>query len=388
MKKLIIPPILLLILASVFVLSCSTPSPPVSTPNPAPSQFQSPASGSTQPALQDTAPDKSGLAWQKVIAEAKKEAQLTLYSFGFTGDLGNALSAAFTNQYGIKVEVVTGTGAQLVPRIQSEYRVGQNVADMLEGATNNAILARDEGLSQGYGDLPQFRNKEAFMVDPSFDKQGHIIAYQYVVYPIIVNTRLVSPADSPKSWKSLLETKWKGKIVVNDPDTMSIPNAQYIFLTRYLGFQDEYFRELGKQDLVIAPTMRESDSMVARGQYPILLTSSPVTSAPLMAEGAPITPFELSEGVPAQRSPTISMMSKAPHPNAARLFLDWLMSKEGQDVHGRTRSTSSIRKDVTDYSPPQARIKFTKVVALSEQDTLDATKTQREKVLSKLWRGK
>ena len=381
MKKLIMPPILLLILASVFLLSCSTPSAPVSAPNPAPSQSQYPAGVSAQPAIQDT-------AWQKVIAEAKKEAKLTLYSFGFTGDLGNALSAAFTNQYGIKVEIVTGTGAQLVPRIQSEYRVNQNVADILEGATNNAILARDEGLSQVYGDLPQFRNKETFMVDPSFDKQGHIIAYQYVVYPIIVNTRLVNATDSPKSWKSLLDPKWKGKIVANDPDTMSIPNAQYIFLTRYLGFHDEYFRDLGKQDLVIAPTMRESDSMVARGQYPILLTSSPVTSAPLMAEGAPITPFELSEGVPAQRSPTISMMSKASHPNAARLFLDWLMSKVGQDVHGRTRSTSSIRKDVTDYSPPQARIKFTKVVALSEQDTLDATKAQREKVISKLWRGK
>ncbi|MDO8636817.1 MAG: extracellular solute-binding protein [Dehalococcoidia bacterium] len=381
MKKLIIPPILLLILGFVFFLSCSPPSPPVSTPISTPSQIQSPAGVSAQPALQD-------IAWQKVITEAKKEAIVTIYSFGFVSDLGNALSSAFANKYGIKVELVTGTGAQLVPRIQSEYRVGQNVADMLEGATNNAILARDEGLSQAYGDLPQFRNKETFIVDPGFDKQGHIIAYQYVVYPIIVNTRLVSPADSPKSWKSLLEPKWKGKIVANDPDTMSIPNAQYIFLTRYLGFQDEYFRELGKQDLVIAPTMRESDSMVARGQYPILLTSSPVTSAPLMAEGAPITPFELSEGVPAQRSPTISMMSKAPHPNAARLFLDWLMSKEGQDVHGRTRSTSSIRKDVTDYSPPQARIKFTKVVALSEQDTLDATKAQREKVLSKLWRAK
>ena len=372
---------LVFVLGFVFFLSCSPPSPPVTAPISTPSQIQSPASGSAQPAPQDT-------AWQKVITEGKKEAKITIYSFGFVSDLGNALSAAFTNKYGIKVEIVTGTGAQLVPRIQSEYRVGQNVADMLEGATNNAILSRDEGLSQAYGDLPAFRDKEVFIVDPRFDKPGHIIAYQYVVYPIIVNTKLINPTDSPKSWKALLDPKWRGKIIVNDPDTMSIPNAQYIALTRYLGFQDDYFRELGKQELVFAPTMRESDSMVARGQYPILLTSSPVTSAPLMAEGAPIIPVELSEGAPAQRSPTISMMGKAPHPNAARLFLDWLMSKEGQDVHGRTRSTSSIRKDVTDYSPPQARIKFSKVVALSEQDTLDATKAQREKVLSKMWRIK
>lgn len=381
MKKLIMTLAPGFVLVFVFFLSCSPPPTPVTAPVSTPSQPQSPASGFAQPAPQDT-------AWQKVITEAKKEGTVTLYSFGFISDLGIALSSAFKDKYGIKVELITGTGAQLVPRIQSEYRSGQNVADMLEGATNNAILARDEGLSQAYGDLPVLRGKEIFIVDPRFDKPGHIIAYSYSTYPLAINTKLVNPADSPKSWKALLDPKWKGKIIVNDPDTMSIPNAQYIALTRYLGFNDDYFRALGKQELVIAPTMRESGSMVARGQYPILLTSSLATVAPMMAEGAPIVFVDLSEGVPVQRSPTISMMAKAPHPNAARLFLDWLLSKEGQDVHGRARSNPSIRKDVTDYSPPQSKITFSKVVALSEEDTLDATKAQQTKVLSKMWRAK
>lgn len=383
MKKFIIVLFLDAIVLSVFLVACTPGSSPVSTPRPAPATLQEKGPSGV---VAESNPEDA--AWQKIIAEAKKEGTVTLYSFGFIGDLGNAAKAAFKSKYGITLEFVTGTGSQLLPRIESEYRAGQNVADVLEGSSINAIFAKKQSLTQTYGSLPRLEDKGLWIIDPRFDDAGHIIAYTYSVYPVWINTKLLSPSDAPKSWKDLLEPRWKGKIVATDPDTMPIPNKQYIALTRYAGLSEEYFRELGKQDLVLAPNQRENDAMVARGQYPITINSGISSMAPLITEGAPLLPIDFSEGLHGEANPTVTMMAKAPHPNATRLFFNWLIDKEGQDVHGRARSMGSFRNDVTDYSPPQTKIKFTKLIILNQQDLEEAARVQQDKVISKMWRKK
>ena len=373
--------VFLLVILLLALAGCASPAEPAAPVSPQPTAAKPPQSTAT-PAVEDE-------AWQKIIADAKKEGMVTLYSFGFIGDLGNATKAAFKAKYGINLEFLTGTGSQLIPRIQSEYRAGQYVADVMEGADLNAIFAKKQGLTQSYGDLPEMRSKDVWVVAPHFDKEGHIIAYTYTNYPLWINTKLLNPAEAPKSWKALLDPKWKGKIVVTDPDTMPIANRLYVVFTRFLGFTEDYFRELGKQDLVFAPNQRENDSMVARGQYPMTITGGGVSSmAPMIAEGAPVVPIDMVEGVPSLTNPTITLMAKAPHPNASRLFFNWLMSAEGQDVHGKFRSTASIRKDVTDYSPSAMRIQYTKLVQIGQQEEEEAAQVQTDKVLSKMWRKK
>ncbi|MBI4288908.1 MAG: extracellular solute-binding protein [Chloroflexi bacterium] len=383
MKRSIFRLVYLLGLVSVVLIGCASP-PSTATPTPAPAPTAAPqpiAPAAATPAAADA-------VWQKVIADAKKEGTVTLYSFGFIGDLGNATRAAFKERYGINLEFITGTGSQLLPRIQSEYRSGQNVADVLEGSDINAIFAKKEGLTQAYGDLPEMRSKDAWIVDPHFDKEGQIIAYTFTNYPLWINTKLLSPADAPRSWKAVADPKWKGKIVVTDPDTMPIPGRLWVVLTGRLGFSQDYFRQLGELDLAIAPNQRENDAMLARGQYAMTLTSTEVTMGPLISEGAPLAPIDMVEGVPSLPNPTVTLMGKAPHPNATRLFFNWLVSKEGQDVHGKFRSVGSIRKDVADYSPQPMRVKYTKLIPLGQEDEEAAAKVQADKVISKLWKKK
>jgi len=362
------------------LFACAAPASPPAAVTPAPT-----AVNPSQPTTAAPAPEDA--AWQKVIADAKKEGTVTLYSFGFISDLGNATKAAFKDKYGINLEFITGTGSQLIPRIQSEYRAGQYVADVLEGSDINAIFAKKQNLTQPYGDLPEMRSKDIWVVDPHFDKEGHIIAYTFTNYPLWINSKMLNPADAPKSWKAIADPKWKGKIVVTDPDTMPIPGRLWVTLRR-LGFTEDYFKDLGSLDLVISPNQRENDAMVARGQYPMTITSTEVTMGALIAEGAPVMPIDMAEGVPSLPNPTAVLMAKAPHPNATRLFFNWLMSVEGQDIHGKFRSTASIRKGVTNYSPPAMNVQYKKLVQLGQPEEEEAAQAQTDKILSKWWKKK
>lgn len=367
------------VLLGLLLVACApkTPPAPATLAPPSPGKAPPPASTVSPPTTQDT-------AWAKVVEAAQKEGKVSLYSWGLTGDLGVTISKAFKDKYGITVELTTGTGAQLVPRIQSEYRANQFVADMLEGSPINAIFAKQQSLTQTFGDLPQKRNKDVWVREPFLDKEGHTVSFFYTIHGAYINTKLLNPNDAPKTWKALLDPKWKGKMVVPDPDSMPTANQLYVVLTRHSGFTDDYFRDLAKQELIIAPTHPEADAVLMRGQASIDLASSLSTMAPLISQGAPIVPIDMSEGVPSPDGSVLNLMSKAPHPNAARLFADWLISKEGQEVHSKTRSVPSIRKDVGDYRPVQTKINYTKLIPMNEQDWDEGARVQREKVLSKL----
>ena len=354
----------------------AAPVPATSAPT-APAKATAPISALPTPTTQDA-------AWAKVVEAAKKEGSVSLYSWGLTGDLGVTISKAFKDKYGINVEMTTGTGAQLVPRIQAEYRAGQYVADILEGSPINAIFAKQQNLTQSFGELPQKASKDVWVRDPFLDKEGHIVSFFYTIHGAYINTNLLNPNDAPKSWKALLEPKWKGKMVVPDPDSMPTANQLYVVLTRQLGFTDDFFRDLAKQDLLIAPTHPEADAVLGRGQASINLASSLSTMAPMIVQGAPIVPIAMTEGVPSPDGSALNLMAKAPHPNASRLFADWLISKEGQEVHAKTRSVPSVRKDVADYRPQATKINYTKLAAMSEDDWNEGARVQREKVLSKL----
>lgn len=360
--------------------ACAPKGTPVAPPAPAaqPAPVSRPA-----PATPAISPEEA--AWGQVVAAAKKEGKVTLYSFSFTGDLAAALAKTFKTEYGISVDIIAGSGAVFLERIKTESRAGQYVADILEGAATNGVLAKQSKLSQAYGFLPALEQKGVWMFDPlTVDPEGHLLYYSPTLSTPWINTKLVSRGEEPRSWKDLLLPKWRGKILVIDPDSMPTPNIYYILLTRYLGFDDDYFRALGKQDLIIAPNQRDSDSKLARGESPLAYSTSLAAVSRMVADGAPIAPLDMREGVQGWAQ-TVNLVANAPHPNAARLFTNWLLAREGQTANAKIRSNLPLRTDVPDFSPEPARIKFTKIIPFTAKDTEDAAGVQRQRVLSRLW---
>ncbi|MDO8636851.1 MAG: extracellular solute-binding protein [Dehalococcoidia bacterium] len=366
-------------LAAVLVLSCAPRATPTAAPDARPVSTPAPVLTSNLP---PSTPQE--VEWQKVVEAAKKEGKLTVYSFSFVGDLGLALSKAFKDRYGIQMELVAGSGAVFLERLKVESRAGQRVADVLEGSATNGILAKKDGLTQPLGFLPAAAETGIWLFDPRIDPDNNLIGYSPSISTTWANTKLVSQAEEPKSWRDLLAPKWKGKMVVTEPDTMPLPTVYYIAFTRYMGLDDDYFRAIGKQDLIFTTTQRENDSKLIRGEAPLSFTSNLTSMSMLVAEGAPVKPLDMKEGV-AGRVQTLNIVKDAAHPNAARVFINWLLSAEGQTIGARLRSTLPLRTDVQDFTPAAARVKYTKVFPLTPKDEDDNTKALRDRVVSKLW---
>lgn len=356
------------------------------TPSVAPTPLPAPTPAAPASPLRATAPTPSSeeAAWAKVVEAAKKEGKITIYSFSFAGSVGQAMAQSFKESHGLSLEVVAGSGAVFMERLKMEARSRHPVGDILEGAATNGILAKQGGLSQSYGSLPVLREKGVWLFEPQMDPENHLIYYNPSIIGPWANTRLIRPEEEPRSWRDFLDPKWKGKIIVLDPDSMPTANYAYVLLTRYAGFDDEYFRTLGKQELIIAPNQRDGDSRLARGETPLALATTLVALGPMVADGAPVKPLDMKEGIRASGQ-ALNMVAEAPHPNAARVFLNWLLSPAGQTANARIRSNLPLRTDVPDYTPQAARVKYTKTVLFTPKDDEESARVQRERILGRLW---
>lgn len=324
-------------------------------------------------------------AWAQVVAAAKKEGKLTLYSFAFTGDIGLGLSRAFEERYGISVEIITGRGNEQIERLKTELRMGQVVGDFMETSNLNAVTAKDQGVVVHPGPLPVLQEKGVWLVPPALDAEG--VVYSYVASPIAlwINTNIIRPGEEPKAWKNLLEPKWKGKILSLDPTVSSGPYLAFVPLLNNRVIDEAYLRALGRQDIVLdVQSTRELFKKLAAGQYPLFVGASGSTAGPIIMEGAPIRMVDMAEGVTVSGL-GIAIVKNAPHPQAARVFMNWLLSPEGQTLQSKLQAAPPVRKDATDFTPSAAKLIPQRLIPSTQKDLDDATRLFREKYLTRIF---
>lgn len=304
--------------------------------------------------------------WEKALAGAEKEGQINIG--GPPGDTYRiALLEAFQKKYPkIRVEWDGASGREKIPRIVRERATGFFNWDLYIGGSGSPLAAlkpigafdplKPEALlPEVLDDKHWFEGFNAGFVDV----EGRFIyafdgTRQDIVY---VNWDFVS-RDEFKSFKELLDPKWAGKIVWEDPRTEgSGLNTALLFM---LSYGDDFLRKLlTTQKIVFTLDRRQMTEWVARGKYPIAI-SLPEDQLKLFLEkgvGTNVKPLAGRGIVPSysQGFGSVAVFNRRPHPHATKIYLNWLLSKEGQAswvTHSLGRN--SRRVDVPPGDPPNA----------------------------------
>jgi iron(III) transport system substrate-binding protein len=293
--------------------------------------------------------------WENLVAAAEKEGQLVVYTGGEVSQI--RIEDAFQNAYPkIKVTTLTGRGSQLGPRIIAERRAGKYLVDLFIGGKGTAyavlhpakvlapiqpLLALPEVVDQSKWWQGKHRYVDA--------EQKHIFAFvgSGSVVEIKYNTKLVNPKEFATYW-DLLNPKWKGKIVATDP-RMGGMDSLVLFFYYHPTLGPDFMRRLyGEMDLTIARDYRQPIDWLAAGKFAICMPCNSRETRNAIKQGLPIGQItELKEGGNlTSGGGTISFIDKAPHPNAAKLFVNWLLSREGQSEFQKRDGADSLRIDI------------------------------------------
>ncbi|HKZ51209.1 MAG TPA: extracellular solute-binding protein, partial [Dehalococcoidia bacterium] len=294
--------------------------------------------------------------WARVLAAAKQEGKVAVVATG-VGSLGReALTDPFQKKYGIAIEFITMEGAEAAPRFEIERAAGQYLWDVYLGGTTTMITAlKPKGTLDPIEPtliLPEVKDPKNWLggqLEFADKDRLTLVMMSYSKTPIYVNSNLVKPGEI-KSVRDLLDPKWKGKILSGDPRVAGPGQATFSFFYAHKDLGPNFIQELAKQDVTLVRDYRTPVEWLAQGKYPILLGGAETTAAPMIKEGLPIKmldPKQLKEGgYMTSSNGTITLVNKAPHPNAAKIYINWLLSKEGQTVFARSQGYSSRRLDV------------------------------------------
>ena len=299
-------------------------------------------------------------AWEKIVAAGKKEGKVVV--FGPPGpDVRDAFTLGFQKKYPeIEVDFNGMQGAQVAPKLMAELKAQQYRTDLIVAGTTTAL----EGLAPVNAIVPI----EPFLVGPevrdlskwragklhfSDDAGKYNLVYGNRVQVAFVHNRDSLAPAKIKSWKELLNPEWKGKIVMLDPRRAGggLDISTFWYTNEKLGLGKNFIKQLfTTQDIFISNEERQIVDFVARGRYPIAIGPSGTLTFQLKAQGLPVELFgsaALQErGFVTASNGTISVVKNTPHPNAAKLYLNYLLSNEGQTAWSKASGLASLRRDV------------------------------------------
>jgi len=262
--------------------------------------------------------------WKKVVDAAKKEGKVVVYNGAVGMPVLPKVGAAFEGKYGIRFELLEARASELRERICTEQASGKILGDVSHNGSTTTALQLAEGTFQPHGTLPNGKRPVA-----PFATDDVRIPIYVIPYGILVNSEMVKAADEPKSWKDLLNPRWKGKLLMDD--MRALGGGAVFFMVTHRTFGKEFHDKLAEQQPHMNRDLRGNFPRVARGEYPVYAPFA--TPDILELKGLPVKLLLPAEGLPYVRFDG-AIFKGAPHPNAARLFLDFLLSDEAQLLYG------------------------------------------------------
>jgi iron(III) transport system substrate-binding protein len=300
--------------------------------------------------------------WERTVEAAKKEGLVIVA--GPPGAYRRApLVESFEKAFsGIKVEYTPIGGAQFVPRLKLERAAGQYLWDVHVGGTTSAITLMDEGYLAPIApalilaEVKELKNWWLGKHHFADDAGKYIFAFQGASGSrIVTNANLVDPKEIKSYW-DLLQPKWRGKIGMTSPTHAGTGLAGATFFYMQKGLGPEFLKKLLTESKVVLydDSVRLAEE-VARGKIAIGVQVPEADMTRYAKENLPIRGHpRLKEG--GYLSPgfgSVPLIERAPHPSAAKVYINWLLSREGQTAYSKGDKTPSFRVDVPrDDIPP------------------------------------
>jgi iron(III) transport system substrate-binding protein len=277
-----------------------------------------------------------------LVASAQKEGKVVIYGASSFRPMVKGMEAAFTKKYGIKIEYLIVPSREIRDRVGREVRMQKPIADVAQaGATSLPAVWQDGALDSW---LPQSVASIRSEIVHSMDLPKIPITPLYANFRgILVNTSLVTGSEQPASWKDLSDSRWRGKILMDDPRSAGAGNSMFVSTIRHPNLGQGFHEKLvlNKPVYVGSGTYQQIATRVAQGEFAI---GFPVDADAIeVLKGAPVKWIAPKEGV-TYTIMGIGLIKNAARANAAKLFIDYLLSDEFQAFVGN--SAAPVKKGI------------------------------------------
>ena len=295
-----------------------------------------------------------------LIQAAKKEGKVVWYT-SLAIPSSTAIAHAFRTKYaGVDVEVHRTGSQRVLQRVMQEAGAGIKNADVIHTSdAGHFVLFKDKGMLMKY--IP----KGAEIFPAGFkDKDGFYFGMRATLSVIAYNPKSVAEKDAPKTWKDLLNPKWKGKMVSAHPGYSGIIMTHVLALVNLYGW--DYFRELAKNGLHVVQSANDPAGVVASGERPVGANGAEYFYYKTQKQGNPIKIIYPNEGLPLVVSP-VAIAKDAPHPNAAKLFSEYIFAKESQQLLADREGLYTGHPEVT-YPADKPKLKDLKLLSVDADE--------------------
>jgi iron(III) transport system substrate-binding protein len=330
----------------------------------------SPASSTSSTAPAGTAP--SGGDWQKTWSDwqaaARQEGTVSVFGPP-TPKLREMLPAAVKSKLGLTLQYSGEDGGAFVSRLATERAAGTYSLDIVvagagsmfagiaaRGKVENGVMGmlaplKPQLLLPEVLDPSKYQDNKIWFVDPA--GQYVLRISNFTAALVAVNTKLVKPTDIT-SWHDLLKPEFTGKIVSYDP---TVAGAAIATTTQmWNAFGQDFLKQLFiDQQPFISRDHRQSADLLGSGSRPVSLFLQQQALTTIIDQGLPVVALSSMSDLPAQVSGGfgfVGLMDHAPHPNAAKVFVNWMLSKEGQQLWQDAQHEASTRTDLSTEGYP------------------------------------
>ena len=330
------------------------------------------------PPVRDLSAAQWRVEWESTLAAAKKEGKVVV-GIPPSAELRKQMETAFKSRFGFEVELFSATGPKIASRIVSESKAGVRYFDAFIFGSCTGLPLIGSGMfdpMEPYMILPEVK-------DPNHWWGGHIwmdnVSTNRFFYSFVAtkgtgglwyNTALVKPEEA-RSFDDLLNPRWRGKIGFSDPRVAGSGLSVWSFLWDIKG--EDYLRRLVQQELFLSQNLRQIADALAKGSLALALGIGHAQTEPFVKAGLPVRDLPTPrEGLPASNGyGSVGIVKHPPHPNAAKIFVNWLMSKEGQELYSRVMLHGTRRLDVDTKWMAQEGVEAAKdFLTLKDYDTL------------------